>query len=454
MRWVRRGLWVATWCAWAWCGFGLFRELPRDLAPPITHLSIEDEELPLGFISSSDEFLTFREGDNHTLPWKIVRHNARTGSTLSIIDGPMMDQPWSRATISQSKKLMVVRAKFRPDRTPSSDSGELAVLDLKTGAWTDLPKEARDLAAIHPRRPWLLFEGTGPAEAAAAVYDLDAKKFLARRPPSADVRPYFATPYFVADLFAVPVGRSDESGTSDQVELWSVTEGRRLKTCVGVPGKPPVYSGTHERAVWRVMWPEDARLLKFNWGSRVYDFDRSRLVFDTVPAGQSVMTDSSMDTGGGRGLVLSGDGRSALELNDEARISRLWEIDTGRLLWASGDSEKYSRALNDEEFETEETWSLGMGEWRWARRVNVVRRLTDGNIKFRCWTPLGSLYNNGPVGRLRVDWETHNVYDLSPLINYPLLALCQAILALPLVLLWAALRWRRKRRMRLASAAP
>jgi hypothetical protein len=38
-----------------------------------------------------------------------------------------------------------------------------------------------------------------------------------------------------------------------------------------------------------------------------------------------------------------------------------------------------------------------------------------------------------------------------PTVNWPLLALCQTILALPLVLLWAMLRWRR---MRMASAMP
>lgn len=41
-----------------------------------------------------------------------------------------------------------------------------------------------------------------------------------------------------------------------------------------------------------------------------------------------------------------------------------------------------------------------------------------------------------------------------PKVNYPLLALCQTILALPLVLLWSGLRWRRKRRRRLARVSP
>jgi hypothetical protein len=34
-----------------------------------------------------------------------------------------------------------------------------------------------------------------------------------------------------------------------------------------------------------------------------------------------------------------------------------------------------------------------------------------------------------------------------------LLALCQTILALPLVLLWAGLKWRRRRRMRRLTVA-
>jgi hypothetical protein len=39
-------------------------------------------------------------------------------------------------------------------------------------------------------------------------------------------------------------------------------------------------------------------------------------------------------------------------------------------------------------------------------------------------------------------------------VHWPPLALCQTILALPLVMLWAVLRWRRKRWMRLASVEP
>jgi hypothetical protein len=35
------------------------------------------------------------------------------------------------------------------------------------------------------------------------------------------------------------------------------------------------------------------------------------------------------------------------------------------------------------------------------------------------------------------------VYRLPPSVNWPLIALCQAFLALPLVLLWVILRWRR-----------
>jgi len=38
-------------------------------------------------------------------------------------------------------------------------------------------------------------------------------------------------------------------------------------------------------------------------------------------------------------------------------------------------------------------------------------------------------------------------------VNWPLLTLCQTILALPLILLWAALRWRRNRRLRLVSVS-
>ena len=45
------------------------------------------------------------------------------------------------------------------------------------------------------------------------------------------------------------------------------------------------------------------------------------------------------------------------------------------------------------------------------------------------------------------------VYRARPQVNWPLLILCQSLLALPLLLTWLALPWRLKRRLRMAGAA-
>jgi len=45
------------------------------------------------------------------------------------------------------------------------------------------------------------------------------------------------------------------------------------------------------------------------------------------------------------------------------------------------------------------------------------------------------------------------VRRLPPLPNWPMLAFCQSVLAIPLIFLWLALLWRRKRRDRRLAGA-
>ena len=92
-----------------------------------------------------------------------------------------------------------------------------------------------------------------------------------------------------------------------------------------------------------------------------------------------------------------------------------------------------------------------MRNWNWALRTDALRDLNTGALisRYRPDAPDRTFTNS--TGTMLVVGSY--VRELPPRVNWPLLALCQAILALPLVLTWLALRWRRKRRLRLAGAA-
>jgi hypothetical protein len=98
-------------------------------------------------------------------------------------------------------------------------------------------------------------------------------------------------------------------------------------------------------------------------------------------------------------------------------------------------------------FGQREYWRIEVGRWSHEVETYAVRRSSDESLQFRLWNPPVELVQDGEM-----EPHTRQIeIVMSSFGNSPLLALCQTILALPLVLLWAGLRWRRKRRMGMAS---
>lgn len=61
MKWIKRGLWVAAWGVWVWCGFGLYRELPRAF-PLACDLSLPPNSTLCGFIADTHEIVFHERG--------------------------------------------------------------------------------------------------------------------------------------------------------------------------------------------------------------------------------------------------------------------------------------------------------------------------------------------------------------------------------------------------------
>jgi len=80
-------------------------------------------------------------------------------------------------------------------------------------------------------------------------------------------------------------------------------------------------------------------------------------------------------------------------------------------------------------------------EWQTFR----VKNADTGRIAFREWQKVWSRFRFQSEDDVFVASEDGEVRRY-PAPNWPLLALCQTLLALPLILLWLALRWRSKRK--------
>jgi hypothetical protein len=137
----------------------------------------------------------------------------------------------------------------------------------------------------------------------------------------------------------------------------------------------------------------------------------------------------------------------------------IFDATTGRLKERVESADLYSRAsqssfwLSQRRVEVRKNDPLSLAEkylkddWR---TIVMVERGTGAVFKRFWWTDFMKLEFESADGTL-VAGNQGAIYHAPP-VNWPILALCQTILALPLIMLWAVLRWRRQRRL-LATTA-
>jgi hypothetical protein len=132
----------------------------------------------------------------------------------------------------------------------------------------------------------------------------------------------------------------------------------------------------------------------------------------------------------------------------------VWRVDG--LPWRKGDAEDLYLHDGDSAFYVVERWHHWWNGLEPEARFTTMalRSVQSGDLICRTtYDQWIERENTNAAATLGVKSDG-TVHSLPHRVNWPLLALCHSILALPIVLLWAVLRWRRKRRLRLASLAP
>jgi hypothetical protein len=170
----------------------------------------------------------------------------------------------------------------------------------------------------------------------------------------------------------------------------------------------------------------------------VFDVIEGRAVF-TAPDEPNVQPRPALSP-----PVLSASGRAVYGGDP----TTLWEVDSGVVLWRPLDHESAMQTQSSTHFHNRESWHMLWKRWlpNWKYQTTAYRSLETGKFLFRVphrsdW-PLTRWNADGTLG---VSFNG-DVFRTPPSANWPLLALCQFILALPLVLLWALLRWHRNKR--------
>ena len=446
MKWVKRGLWVATWGVWVWCGFGLARHLPMK-AEVLCRLHFKDGETQLCFLDGGKEFATI-SAPKELGPSTIHVLDSTTGKVKRELAGPLTQEKSFNCSASPCSPHLVTNEGSRPGHVKVENANHLAIMDLRTGAWSRMPVEDDGLGVFHRRRPWCTCRSP-EEDPVLTVVDLEAKKVLLEWKPmhGAWGRTQAGHAFFLGDdRIGIPITRKAVFGlTSKALEIWSLADPKKPPQVfenIEVPYGPEAsFAGT------RIAWGAFCQGTEST--TEVFDVDLGRLI---LPKTQP-KSDDLVRRFGRR--PLSQDGRSVLFLSSDPGRAKLLEVETGKVIWkAAGNESAFIADGETDRFLVFEDWRFGLTEteeylWNWA-----VRSLKDGSLLFRCWSPpFNPARYVSQDGTYFFVHKGHEIQRLPYRIDWPLLALCQTILALPLVMLWAGLRWRRKRRMRMASVA-
>lgn len=371
MKWLKRFCWLSAWCVWLWLGFGLYRELPRELGPVVCKLPLGTGEYSsLGFIAD-DDLVVFRE------PLRIGGRrffvfDARQGILARELEIPTdaANSSFDPCASVRSFGLLVyaVDAKIASERQSSVE-----VADLRNGCRRSLFRcpsgnSIEDLT-LHEVRPWAAFvEVIGERNQRVRVidYQLGADVFSSQTTS----RCLGGSTYFAdGDCVLVPSGKDAKALSAHEAVKHDVWRIGATPTKVGVVERPPT---------WDII--------------EVLDVEPSPPLQVGYPCYES--------------------------------WNQLWE-----------------------------KWLPNLKLNTWAIMVPVGREL-DFRYRLRDYPITWSTAVNSNATLVVLD--DYDVYELPPHVNWPLLALCQTILALPLVLLWALLKWRGRRaaRRQLSEAAP
>jgi hypothetical protein len=437
----KRTLWLVAWSVWLWLGFGLARQLPMN-ATVVCRLNLDKSEIPQCFINDGCEFVSILQGR------EVRIRDVESGAITRRYEVSKHAYTTMGVEPSHRFPFLATCGKLRPNWPKDRDPYELAILDLRNGTWTDVSGIYAGGRALHSEKPWCICWGK---DGQVTVVDIVAGRvvFQRNRKVSSNEPVGPGEPFFLGDdRLAIPLRwHPSDGGAKYALEIWKILD----------PSQP--FSRFEEVAVYSgaVASADGSRILSgverngASVNSEVFDVNLGRHVLPKEgPTGEIESVPGEWSR------AISSDGRSFLETAASAEETRLYNVESASPIWHADHNESafVDKGYSDR-FVTHEDWNFERFGWKYKLETWTVRSLKDESLLFRCWAPpLGRYVTTAADGQLFCVHHTREVHRLPFRVNWPLLALCQTILALPLVLLWAVLQWRRRRRLRMASVTP
>jgi len=441
MNWLKRGCWLTAWGAWVWCGFALAHVLPKELGPTTFRLPRDSKEDIIAFLHNRRSIFTIDDTPGDRMP-KLRLRNERTGAIEREFDSDSVGIPPSFGFFNSFRHGFHGRCEAHPP-TPNS-TWPIFVLDLSTGEWKKFDDVGSD-PRFHPTQPWVLFSrgGTGAGQEAVVINLKTGERLFDTRTCIPKERKAFARPAKAVligdDAVAIPF--LNERGQSlAAIEVWSISKQAMLRGLDGELARDDMATSSDGVFAWYdARTPYQTEVFDLATGNRLaaippkperIDWSRPQVSIPLAP-------------------VLLGADRHVLS----SPAGGLFDVATGDPVWRVDDHESFWNIRPPDRIELREHWAIPWPGRKFGFSTFVVRRLDDGSIISR------SQYSTLFPSRTNAD-ETLYLQDDKTLRALPLricwlyLATAQAILATPILLLWATLRWRRKRRQRLESATP
>ena len=441
MRWIKRGLWLAAWGVWLWLGVGLYRELPRDIGAVVSRIPTERDFPILGFVGDSDH-VAVQSPDSRASPSRIRVYEVATRILIRESIFPAWFQP--------DPSRNGLRFGFLHTGLLATEAGVagkrgLFILDVLKGEWRKLSNDELSDVTYHPHKPWIaVLTGNTPSHPfMATVFDLPTGKRLfsvtLNRPSK-----FAGRPLFVADRDEIVLAITDQKGDPDEasslvVKVWTIAEPSVLaSTSTGVPvmRSPSIsndglvlFDGRRKRES-PTTWDD------------VYDVSDGGFQ-SSYPSHQR--TEEYLRRTNSHFPIISASGRTVLRGDPAA----LYEVGTGRILWQANVHEELAAPSSQEVFLVGEHWGNLWRQWlpNLQFESRAVRSRDTGELLYRTPGNVAVMPFNSNAKRTLVVLHDGAIHRLPLSRDWMLLAVCQTILAAPLILLWAISRWRRFRRL-------
>ena len=451
MKWIKRGVWAVACGLWALLGVGLYRELPRTGAL-VAELAFKDEherwgpqERPLGFTNGDGLLVTQRwqpnpdGGQTRCTVWEVAARRRRHD-----LDWPLF---WTREIVAPGQGVVIGNC-----RGEGANRDALTLFDLRTAEQRRLGPSDWRVEAIHPERPWAAIDvrpaDDGPEKVLVIDFRTGERLFEWTDPqPSAETTYAQDCQFLGGDEFLITTFRyftPPSTRSHWDVHQFSLARGELARMSLDRNLRSGIHLPMRGGRLVLISLPGDGLQID------VVEFPSGRTVFASaaLPAG-----DGSHPNEWRSIPTLSPSGRRLM-----SGAGRLWDLDAARPVWwkRPGSDVSVERDASTESFSVYESWQplldlVGIPEGQ-APITTAVRDFETGAVRYRTWggDPMVRVSADGRLGT-NADGQ---VFALPPPANWVGVILAEAVLALPLVLVWLVLRWQRKRRLRLASVSP